>query len=218
MSLKLVRTTKSSAAFLAARNFTAEYAVTNPLFYARSPGPSTSSTQEKVMTHTDFGTTGAKRASIEDYNPLALLQSIKDKHPKATESRLLTLFTEEVMDGQTPNPMLEVVIGYTFANLMKRMRERRPLQETEASVNRRAAMASQARAGLQQHIEKKAEELLMKMKMPNGKALEDCRFSYTSKLGGFLAGISEGQNPRKTVGQVYTEEQLREMRKAGASK
>jgi hypothetical protein len=170
------------------------------------------------MTHTDFGTTGAKRSSIEDNNPLALLQQIMEQYPQASENQLLRLFTNEVMDGQTPNPMLEVVIGYTFANLMKRLREKRPVQETEASVQRRADMANRVRAGLHRHIEKKAEELLMKMKMPNGKLLEGCRFSYTSKLGGFLARISEGQNPRKTVGQVYTEEQLREMRKAGGPK
>jgi hypothetical protein len=166
------------------------------------------------MTHVEIGVTGAKRSSVEEYNPLALLQSLMEKNPTAGESKLLQLFTEEVMDGEEPNPMLQVVIGYTFANLMKRLREKRPVQVTEASVARRAAVINQARAGLARVVNKKAQELLMEMVMPNGKLLRDCRFSYTAKLGGFLGHISQGQNPRQTVGQVFTEEQLRELRKS----
>jgi hypothetical protein len=159
------------------------------------------------MTNLEFGITGAKRTSIEKDDPIKLLWDIRESHPSAGAGELLRKFTEAVKDDPD---MLDVVIAYTFACLQHR------IEHPKRGVGARRhnhGIAERMRENLQKHIVKKAEELLMDMTMPNGKRLGDCTIAYCAKLGGWMSRLAKGKNPRQMVSFVYTEEDLKQLRK-----
>lgn len=160
------------------------------------------------MTHVEIGVTGAKRVSVEEANTRHLLISIMEQYPHDSESKLLRRYQEAVKDDPE---MLDVIIRYKFANDYaaitnpKKPRHRDPRAIIDATAR--------LRTGLQKHIKEKAEQMLMDLIMPNGKRLSDCTISYCQRLGGWMARLAKGKNPRQTVGHIYTESELRELRK-----
>lgn len=162
------------------------------------------------MSNVEIGRTGAKRISVEQSNPRALLLELIDRFPHDEEKCMLRHFQEAVKDDPD---MLDVVIGYAFANHWEAIhnpKKNHSIQNKKSFIKHSA----QLRIGIQRVIKEKAQEMLMEMAMPNGKRLGDCTISYVSRLGGWLSKIVEGKNPRQTVEHVYDEDQLREMRRA----
>lgn len=163
------------------------------------------------MTHVEIGRTGAKRTAVEKCNPLYMLMDIREKYPQAGKQEQLQRFLEETKSDEE---MTDVVVGYTFANLYERLEE--PSKRGGGQIRSKQVTDATARmrAGFQRVVEKKAQEMLIDMTMPNGRRLGDCTIAYVQRLGGWLSRIAEGKNPRQTVAHVYDEEQLRALRKA----
>lgn len=163
------------------------------------------------MTYVDIGVTGAKRVSIEGANTRHLLISIMERYPLYSDVKLLKRYMEAVKDDPD---MLDVVIKYKFANDYAAIAKSKPTQrKPNPNALTTTAITERMRGALNKHIKEKAEQMLMDMPMPNGKRLGDCTISYCARLGGWMARIAKGKNPRQMVSFVYTEEDLKHLRK-----
>ena len=74
---------------------------------------------------------------------------------------------------------------------------------------------AKVKAKVRAKIVEKAQMILLDMKLPNGKALRDCTGADCAKLGPamgeWLSNISGEVKPRQKVGDVLSEERVREL-------
>jgi hypothetical protein len=153
------------------------------------------------MTHVEQtsvhpGKTGAKRQSWRQDNPRSMLLKIIAENPHETqqdEDAILELLWEEVKKNQ--DTLKTICLYWGTNNYRSIVYAERP---------------SMSRADVdfaKQTIVKR----LMVLVMPNGKALKDCNKQDCLKAGGWLTAVGKKLKPGQTVGQVFTEEDLKKI-------
>jgi hypothetical protein len=158
------------------------------------------------MAHIDTGVTGAKRATWREINPRRLLRAIIDANPNGTEQEWRDDFWEQVNKRAKENEQsyIFVITQYWLDNNIRSLL-------AEDSEPDRAAQARSHQAAVEQVAQQTHALLLMRLTMPNGKLLGECTGADCKRFGGWYARIGKLVPARKIVGEVLTEDRLREL-------
>ena len=156
------------------------------------------------------GVTGAKRQSWQQGNPRELLRRLMEDHKNWDRTRLLREFREQL--DKSPNSYLETIVEYWFANNYNSL-----IDPREPDRIRDKVAVTKIRTKIEEHVETKAQLILLDLMMPNGKLLRDCTGqecrSLARSVGAWLARIAKRVKLRETVGTTLTENEVRELMK-----
>ena len=157
------------------------------------------------MTFSEPGIRPSKRATWRESNPRVLLQRIAKEHPKASEEELWKLFREELQDDED---YLWSAVRYCFdASMVALLRGDPP--KSPAGPGRTARPSSSTTASpIEKRVEQEIQIKLLVTPMPNGKTLGQCTAPECARAGGWLAILAKKIPARKTVADVFTEQQL----------
>lgn len=152
-------------------------------------------------TTVDQGKTGAKRQSWKKASPRTILIKLIAENPHETrqdEEKILELLWEQVKDDEDT---IRVMCEYWGVNNYKSIVYR----SDDALKIEREKKVKEAKASIMTKI------LLLDWNMPNGKKLRDCNKSDCVKTGGWLLGVAKKLKANQTVGQVFSEKQLKKL-------
>jgi hypothetical protein len=162
---------------------------------------------------TGTGTTGAKRTSWEHYNPRDLLLRLVRDYPNADDKTLARHLRDCVL-GDDQEYLLPILLYFVRNN-------KRALEEPETRVRRmhvrdteKHTRVAQIRNRLTEHVREEAERILLDLEMPNGKPLRDCTGRDCARFGGWYQRLADRVGPRKLVGNVLSEQDVRKFYKA----
>lgn len=156
------------------------------------------------MTHIDTGTLGAKVQSWRKDNPRNLLKRMIEESPKKSKDKLLREFNDYV---RSPAGMeyLDAIIEYWFSNNWHSLAEKPDIKGAAAAREARTAQFKST-------IKTRAVEMVfLDFNMPNGKALRDCTGAECKRAGGWFAKIAAKIKPAEKVGNVLSEQDLRNL-------
>lgn len=180
------------------------------------------------------GIYGAKVQSFSGSNPRDMLWKIIQENPSADKGKLLALFWDEVSDTDNVD-YLRTVVEYWFSNNLQsildaqgtklsagRTSTARPAGSAVAPVKSRAevreeskqlqqAVYTEMKAKLDAVIMDKAKMIALDLVMPTGKKLRDSTKTECAAAGGWYAAIADRLEPGQIVGNVFTEDQVREV-------
>ena len=142
------------------------------------------------------GRTGAKRQSWSHDNPRSFLLKLIAENPHETqqdEDAILELLWEQVKDKQ--EALRTICLYWSTNNYRSIVYAARP-EVARADVDR---------------VKLKIVKRIAEWTMPNGKMLKDCDKADCLKAGGWLTAIAKKLKPGQTVGEVYSESQLRKV-------
>ncbi len=172
---------------------------------------------ETIRTEYVPGGTGAARQSWR-HSPRDLLHTLIEKNPDATERELLSLFTREV---EAEPDYLPPIIEYWFAlNYRSAVRAaniyagkgKRPARRN--SPRDEKAKQAQAKKDVEKAVKsaiKREAVKLLDLVMSNGKPARDNTFAQAAKEGGFWSRVATLGKPRQRIGDVLSEEKLRQL-------
>jgi hypothetical protein len=163
------------------------------------------------------GITGAKRASWEHNNPRDLVARLAQRYPRASEWELAEHLKECVL-GDDSDYLLPI-LRMTVRNIMRALEDekskprkpRKSLAQLAAANKARAERIERAKTKWTDRIHEEAEKLLLDHEAPYGKPLRDCSGKECTRFGGWYQRLGAKVGPRKLVGDVLTEEQVREL-------
>jgi hypothetical protein len=172
------------------------------------------STQEEPA-----GVLGAKRASQRKVNPRSLARRILDANTaaesptKAEIARCRSLFWEAVEDD---NEQLHAIVEYFLDNTLRSLLDEKakPDPARLAEVKAKAAAATKTATEkveikVRDHIERKAQLILLDLVAPNGKRLGDCTGGDCKRFGGWYGALARAVPPGSKVGKVMSEQEVR---------
>ena len=157
----------------------------------------------------DTGTYGAKVQSWRRANPRDLLKRTIEELAGSSRAALLEAFRDKVLAPEAEE-YLDAVIEYWFSNNYHSLVENpyRP----EAVARRKSAVAG-VKEKISRHVRKQVLLLLDTM-LPNGKTLAATTFGECAKLGGNLSLIASMGEPKQRVGEVLSDDELRNLQGA----
>jgi hypothetical protein len=155
---------------------------------------------------------GAKIQSFRKSSPRDVLRRIISEEPDASKSQLLTMCRDEILKDED---MVESVIEYWFSNNYHSLIGPTARPTSFSSRQLRESRIETAKTAIVERIEERAQMILLDMIMPNGKALKECSGKECASLGKrispWLARISKAVPPSKLVGDVLSEERVRQI-------
>jgi response regulator RpfG family c-di-GMP phosphodiesterase len=108
-----------------------------------------------------------------------------------------------------PDVIAFVTSGFRLRALQEeQIREQRTAQKRER--------AAQVRSRVAERVREEAERILLDLEMPNGKLLRDCTGRDCKRFGGWYQRFAEKVGPRKPVGDVLSEQDVRKLYDAAA--
>lgn len=144
-------------------------------------------------------------AQSKDSNPLELVELVVKKMPDADRKERFAEF--EQLLTEEGEAYERAVRWYFFVNMHDYLTTRR--SKPLSPEARREQAAAQAAAQREAVDTIKGQIMLLALTMPNGMAMSACTGSDMDKFGGAYKAIAKRVGPRKTVGEVLTEEQVR---------
>jgi hypothetical protein len=164
-----------------------------------------------MQTSANYGTTGAKRQTFRRESPREILARIVEKHPGATEGRLLGLFEREI-DGN--RSVLAVIVEYWFTNNLRalmasKVQDTAPIIPKPEAVAKTEAETARVRERVKAAIQREAAITLLSMTLPHGKPLgestgNECQ-ALGRKVGGWLSEVARRVQPGQKVGDALSE-------------
>lgn len=152
------------------------------------------------MAHVDSslhpGKTGAKRQSWSQENPRSLLLKLIADNPHETEQdedAILELLWHQVKKNE--NALKTICLYWGTNNYRSIVYAARP------ELTRSDVVAAKL----------KIVKRLMVLTMPNGKMLRDCNKDDCLKAGGWLVTVGKKLKNNQTVGQAFSESDLRKL-------
>jgi hypothetical protein len=152
------------------------------------------------QTHINTGKTGAKRQQFHQTNPRTILLQLIAAHPHDTrqdEVAILELFWQKIHNNET---ILRTICEYWGVNNYRSI-----VYTTERSQLSRDAEVARTKETIVTKI------ALLDWKMPNGKALRECNRTDCKTFGGWLTKVAGKMKANETVGQKFSEQQLKTM-------
>jgi hypothetical protein len=166
------------------------------------------------MTFIEHGTLGAFRATWRKGNPRALLETIINKNPKASENDIYKLFWTEIEDDKE---LLRAITGYWLDHNYRSLT--RPIsQPNNGQKPARAQRIMEAQQQLKERIVHETRVMLLDLIMPNEKKLSDCTGKECCQFGGWLQLVGHKVPATKTVGETLTEKQLQSLYRSAPKK
>lgn len=157
-----------------------------------------------LQTHTTeirTGRIGAKRQTFAKENPRTVLLKLIADNPHDTredEANILELFWHAVRTNETA---LRTICEYwgtnNYRSIVYLHNPRNGIARDEEVAKIKASIASKI--------------ILSDWVLPNGKKLRDCTKADCLKQGGWLLKVGRKLKKNQTVGQVLSEEQLRQL-------
>lgn len=161
------------------------------------------------MTFTDHvrGKIGNTRTSYRADNPRALIAQICTEHKTAGFDELVDLATEALLETRYRTALAEY---YATNQVRYYLEVERPGKSTKQSKETRQAARQQENETINEAVAVAVEKAkLLGLIAPNGKPLAQCGPSDLRKFGGWYLGLAKGMSEKQTVGEVYTEADLR---------
>lgn len=151
-----------------------------------------------TQTTVDTGRTGAKRQSWKP-NPRSILIKLIAENPHETmqdEEAILELLWEAVKGDEE---QLRSICDYwgtnNYRSIVYKADPQKRLARREAIEREKKSIASRI--------------ILMDWQTPSGKLLRDCTKQDCKRVGGWLVRVADKMKPRQTVGQAFSEKQLK---------
>jgi hypothetical protein len=159
------------------------------------------------------GITGAKTVSWEHYNPRDLVLRLIREYPGADDKTIARHMRDAVLGDESEYllPCLLYVVRLT-----RRATEERPPKTREEREERSREHIAKVKERVTERVREEAEKMLLDLKMPNGKPLRDCTGSDSNRFGGRYQSLAVKVGPRKRVGDVLSEQDVRELYDAAA--
>jgi hypothetical protein len=157
------------------------------------------------------GRTGAARISWEHYNPRDLLIRLMRANPDAGEQALAVILRESVL-GDESDYLLPILL-YFVRNTVSALNRERAAEERKSHQHDEDPdpKIAEAKAKIMARIKAEAEKITLDLVMPNGKPLRDCTGEDCSHLGGWGRRLAVRVGPFKTVGEVLSETDVRDL-------
>lgn len=143
-------------------------------------------------------------AAKEENNPRDLVAAVVKKQPQGTRKELFEEFLALLQDA--PEAYQRAVDFYFFVNMHDYMTSNRSRPDSLRKADAIAQLAERVEAI-------KAQIVMLDLTMPNGKAMKDCTGAEMAKFGNRFQKIAERVGKAKTVGSVFSEEQVKEIMK-----
>lgn len=131
---------------------------------------------------------------------------LREANPKASESRLVTLFAEKMREDESLLLAAAEYVVILAVNSIERSANARAVKAPERRAERAATQAA-----VVENI--KEQVMLLNMEMPNGKRMRWCTGAEMQKFGGAFTKIGKKVGTTKTVGAVLDEKQVRQLLK-----
>jgi hypothetical protein len=160
--------------------------------------------------HFDTGTYGAKRQSFHDASPRGLLEKVVKKNPKADEESLEEAHWDLMVKQPNFLEFAKAIHAYWFAPNLRSL-TRTTDQQRRAHREERQTEAAAASATAEEVFAQTKRLVLLDLIMPNGKPLRDQTSKDLIKGNGFTKKLADKLKPGQTVGQVFSEDQVRKM-------
>ena len=148
-------------------------------------------------------TGAATTRRVSTKSPFNLLIDIIDGDPTADNKRLFNAWFAAVKQDEE---YLEAVAWHTFANLIAALENRKRKQAVPKTQT-----VAQQRAEINALMSKLTDIVLMDLQLPNGKVLREATFAECSAAGGWFKMLAAKGKPSEVVGEVLTEQDLKEI-------
>jgi len=158
------------------------------------------------------GITGAKTVSWEHYNPRDLVLRLIREYPNADDKTLARHMRDAVL-GDEPEYLLPCLL-YVVRLTRRAVEEQRPKKTREERTAQKRQHAAQIRSRVTERVREQAEKMLLDLEMPNGKRLRDCTGNDCARFGGWYKRLADKVGPRKLIGDVLSEQDVRKLYKA----
>jgi hypothetical protein len=165
------------------------------------------------------GHTGAKRTSWEHYNPRDLVIRLVRDYPNADDRTLARHLHDRVL-GDEQEYLLPILLHFVRNTLsaLERSEARKASEAREKQAAEEREDVTRVKDRVTEHVRKEAEKILLDLEMPNGKLLRDCTGKDCTRFGGWYRRLAKSVGPRKLVGAMLSEEEVRKLYTSGQSK
>lgn len=161
------------------------------------------------------GVRGAKVQTWKATNPRQLLKRIIEENPGSDRVALLHIFRDTMWREDEAEDYVDVIVEYWFANNYHSLVGPQPVADRVGTRRRTADMAERISERLTAKIAEEAKIALLEMVLPNGKQLRQCSGAeckaMAPRIGGWLSRVAGKVGSKKLVGDVLTEESVREL-------
>ena len=151
------------------------------------------------------GITGAKRTSWEHYNPRDIILRLFREYP-AADDKVIARHLRDAVLGDEPEYLLPCLL-HVVTNI--RAAHERPSRKRQTATS--AEHIAQVKGRVADRVREEAEKMLLDLEMPNGKPLRDCTGSDCARFGGWFKRLADKVGPRKLVGNVLSEQDVRKL-------
>lgn len=169
------------------------------------------------MSFEDLGATGAKRQSFYS-GPRKALREILTENPNLDEAGALASFTDKMVPygwdiSIEHRELLEAIIVYWFTRNYKALVDRTKRTKTKVKKNVDAVVEVTRR--IRDRILSEAKIMFLSWVLPNGKTVAEstgaeCQ-TFAKRIGPWLGKVASAVEPEQVVGEVLSEEQIKEM-------
>lgn len=160
----------------------------------------------------DLGSTGAKRQTWRNPSPREILRRLLEEYPNETEESTKSRMEDIILADKK---LMSVVIEYWFTNNYRSLTRPRPAPPSLEDQQDKKRARERAKDQIKDRIKQEAKVMLLCLMLPHGKTLANSTGAECSSLaatiGPWLSKIAAEVGDDKLVGEVLTEDRVRQL-------